>query len=132
MTLDELWRRVWFFFHRERFSAELDEEMRLHADLRAAWLREKEGASPEQAVLAARARFGNTTLLKEDSRDMWVARWLEDIFKDIHFALRQLRKAPGFTAVAVISVALGIGANAAIFTLINTLLLKPLPVRDPN
>ena len=82
MTLDELWRRVWFFFHRERFSADLEEEMRLHADLRAAWLREKEGISPEQAALAARARFGNTTLLKEDSRDMWAARWLEDIFKE--------------------------------------------------
>src|SRR5436190_24122266 len=111
MPLDELWRRLRFFFHREQFSAELDEEMRLHADLRADWLREKEGISPEQAAVAARARFGSTTLLKEDSRDMWAARWLEDIFKDIHFTIRQLRKAPGFTAVAVISLALGIGAK---------------------
>jgi macrolide transport system ATP-binding/permease protein len=121
MRVGELWRRLRFFFCRERFSAELEEEMRLHIELRAESLGED-----------ARKQFGNTTLLKEVSGDMWGTRWLEDFFKDVRFAVRQLRRAPGFTAVAVISLALGIGANTAIFTLIDAVLLKSLPVRDPG
>ncbi len=132
MRLGELWRRLRFFLQRDRFSAELDEEMRLHAEFRAASLIEQEGAGAPDAAAAAQRQFGNRALLAEASRDEWGARWAEDVLKDVRFAARQLRKAPGFAAVAVCSIALGIGANTAIFSLIDALLLQTLPVKDPQ
>ncbi|MEP6960724.1 MAG: ABC transporter permease [Acidobacteriota bacterium] len=134
MIIGEIWRRLRVLMNRQRFSAELEEEMQLHKELRAAalseQLREKGGAGPEPAGLPTdRRQFGNTALLQEASIDAWGVRWLEDFLKDIRFAIRQLRKVPGFTAVAVFSLALGIGANTAIFTLIESTLLRPIAVQ---
>ena len=131
MQLGEFWRRLRYFVRREQFNRELDEEMRLHRELRAEWLQENEGLSLDGATMAARRRFGNATRLQEVSREMWSARWAEDFLKDVRFAIRQLRRTPGFTAIVTMSLALGIGANTAIFTLIDAVLLKRLPVRDP-
>jgi macrolide transport system ATP-binding/permease protein len=132
MSWRELWRRLRFWLHREAFSAELDEEMRLHQELRAEQLRATAQLVPEQASLHARRQFGNMTRLAEASRDLWSGRWLDEVSQDVRFAIRQLRRAPGFATVAILSLALGIGANTAIFTLINAVLLTALPVRDPG
>ncbi|WP_446744803.1 ADOP family duplicated permease [Silvibacterium acidisoli] len=129
--MGELMRRLRMLFRGRRFQAELEEEMRLHLELR-----EQEHA--EQGLHAAAARraayqkFGNATLIRERSYTAWGWGWLESLIRDVRFALRQLWKTPGFTAAAVLMLALGIGANAAIFTLVHAVLLKHLPVTDPK
>jgi len=109
---------------------ELAREFRYHLDkLTADYVRE--GLSPDEAARRARLEFGAVEQIKEDCRDVR-GRWLEDLGKDLQFALRGMRRSPGFTAVAVASLALGIGANTAIFTLIDAVMLRSLPVRDPG
>jgi predicted permease len=110
-------------------ESELAREFRYHLDkLTADYVRE--GLSPDEAARRARLEFGAIEQIKEDCRDVR-GRWLEDLGKDLQFALRGMRRSPGFTAVAVLSLALGIGANTAIFTLIDAVMLRSLPVRDP-
>jgi predicted permease len=129
MTLGEIWRRLRFFLHRDRFNAELEEEMRLHTELRSAALQGK-AVDPPHAELLGRRQFGNTTSLVEESRDIWTISWLEEALQDIRFAIRQMYRAPSFTSVAVLSLALGIGANTAILTMIESVLLRPIAVKD--
>jgi predicted permease len=118
-------------FSRRRLYGELSEEIRGHLEEKIEELAAS-GMSRKEAAAAARRQFGNITLIEEDSRTIW--RWpsIESFFMDVRYGLRTLRRSPGFTAVAVLTLALGIGANAAIFGLLDSALLRALPFRDPE
>jgi predicted permease len=115
---------------RQQFDADLNEEMRLHVELR-----EQEqiqaGLSPREARQAASRRFGNATVLKEKSHMKWGWDWLESFVQDIAYGSRAMLRSPALTIVALLSLALGIGANTAIFSLLDAVMLRSLPVRDP-
>jgi predicted permease len=110
-------------------SNELEKEIQHHLQM-AETERVKRGASPRDAQAGARREFGNVGLVKELARDAWGWRWLEDLYEDLRFGMRTLRKSPGFTATAILTLALGIGANTIIFSFISAALLRAIPVRD--
>ncbi len=125
------WRRLMFRVGRDQFYHELTEELEHHQLLKA---RENElaGLPPETAFDLGRKQMGNITLAKEESRDMWGFMRLERLIQDLRYGARMFARTPGFTAIAVFSLALGIGGNAAMFTLVNTLLIRPLPYPEPD
>ena len=129
--LSTLGRRLRMLVGGSRLDRDLDEEIRLHQDLRRDQLRAA-GLSDDQASAAARRRFGNSLQLRDESVDVWGWRWLEQIAQDVRFAIRTLRKSPGFTATVVLTLALATGATTSIFSVVNGVLLRPLPFADPD
>ena len=123
--------RLRALFRREELESNLDEELQFHVEMKT---REnvEAGMSPEQARAAALQRFGNVVRAKEETRTAWSFPRLETVAQDVRYGLRQLRRTPGFTATAVLTLALGIGATTALFTLVRSVLLKPLPFADPD
>jgi hypothetical protein len=124
-------RRIRYWLANVGERADLDEEVRLHVALRAEKL-QANGMEYAEADATARRKFGNQLQLHERSREMWISRWLDDLVRDIRIGGRGLSRSPGFTLVAVLTLALGIGANTALFQLLDAIRLRSLPVKDPQ
>jgi predicted permease len=122
------WHRLW---RRKQLEKQLDKELSFHLEQHAADLIAR-GHPPEQATRAARLALGGIEQVKEECRDARGTRWLDDLLQDFRFALRSLRQRPGFAAVTLCTLALGIGATTVMFTLINGVLLKPLSYPAPE
>ncbi|HEX4230959.1 MAG TPA: ABC transporter permease [Bryobacteraceae bacterium] len=130
-ALSRRWRQFHLWFHRDRLCREIDEELEHHF-----FLAQKEhierGLTAQAAAVETRKALGNMTLAKEESRDAWGFPAIDRFMQDIHYSLRILSKNLGFSAVAIVSLALGIAGTTAIFSIVNALLLRPLPFRDSD
>ena len=115
--MGELIRRIQYLFNRRRLDAELESDMEFHR---------------EMAVRAGRSNFGNTLRMREQAHEAWGWTWLDRLIQDLHYGVRILARAPGFTLLAVLVLAIGIGVNVSAFSLFDMVALKPLPVRDPD
>jgi predicted permease len=127
----ELWNRLRALFLRERIDRDLEEEMRFHLEMRARENAEA-GMSETEATRAAQRAFGNRLLAREDSRQVWSLGLIETFVQDLRYGARTLWRSPLFSGAAVLTLALGIGANTAIFTLLDVVVLRRLPVERPG
>src|SRR5260370_31191051 len=116
---------------RKRRDAELEEEIQAHLTL-AEREEMESGRTGKEAQAAARREFGNVSVAEETTRDMWGWRWLADFFQDVRYAVRTLKKRPGFLNLALVTLAPGLGATTAMFTLNNGVLLNTLPSPAPD
>ena len=126
-----LLRRLLYFLRRADHNAELRDEIESHRAHRQDAL-ERKGLGPTAAAWASRRAMGNVTLAIEDVGDVWIVRVLDSLQQDVRDAVRGLRKSTGFSAVVIGTLALGIGANTSLFSIFNSLIMRPLPVRDPG
>ena len=127
----EIKRRIQMLFHRDQLQRDLEEEMRLHLELSGQQQIDR-GLTEPAAARAAHLKFGNTTRIKEESLMAWGSETLESFFADVAYGTRALFRSPALAIVALLSLALGIGANAAIFSLLDAVMLRSLPVKDPQ
>ena len=129
--MTSLLRRVVALFRRRRLDRDLDDELAFHLVMR----REEQvgrGAPSADADHTAHRQFGNVLHIKEHARDIWLFASLENVLHDLRFALRALRRSPGFAAVAVSVLAVGIGGTVAIASVVNAVLVRPLPFKDAD